>query len=122
MIDAKPGPGATETADHFVRDQEDPTLRADVANRRQIAVRREMDAGRCCRRIDDYGSNRLWTFELDRGGECVDRVRGDVPESGNERLEHAPVLRRPSGRDGTESGAVVRTEPREDLVSAGLLA
>ena len=65
MLGPEPAARAAESADHFVRDQEDPVLAADALDLRPVSRRRDDHAARALDRLADEGGDPLRSDFLD---------------------------------------------------------
>ena len=109
-------------------------LVADLAQSRQVVVRRDDDTAAADNRLDDDGCHRLRAFalddlfkliytrylafgvlQLDRATVTIGRI--DVQESGYQRLEFLAPAHLSGRRHGAESEAVVALIAGDDLVA-----
>src|SRR5215210_7299338 len=134
VVHAEPLAGAAEPGHHFVADEQDPVPVADLADRLQVAVRRDDDPVRPDDRLHDHGGDRLGPLVLEdllevrRAG--ADRARIGVAgrASVGIRVEHPHDARDPGlglppprvagKRDRAAGRPVVGAVARDDLVPA----
>ena len=77
---------AAEAGDHFVENQQDAVLRADLAQLLQIALRRNQHAGRAGHRLDDHRGDRRRVVQRDDAFEFVGEMRAPCGLALRERV------------------------------------
>ena len=136
---AKVCAGAAEAGDHFVEDEQDAVLVADLAQPRQIALRRHQAAGRAGDRLDEARRDVLGAVQVDEAHEVLgelDAVRAfarreavlrdvRVPHVRNarqRRAEPAAVVDHARQRHAAEVDAVIGALARDEHRAPGLAA
>jgi hypothetical protein len=135
-LGAEPVTESAVCADHLVGHEQHAVAITDLAELREIALRRHEAPAGVLDGFDEHGSHRLRAFPHDHGldvggtaqragrGMCTERapvaVRvGHLARTRHERLEGHPELGQARDGEGAHRRAVVGEVPADDLVAPG---
>ena len=131
---------AAEAGDHFVEDQEDAVLVADLAQPLEVALRRRQHAGRGRQRLDDDGGDGRGVVQTDDALQFVGQMRAPLRladgegllgavigglqmiDAGHQHAELLAVVDDAADRDAAEADAVIAALAADQPHARGVAA